>query len=179
MKNKKRELALYVALFIFFCGIIFFTGFFTWFKTWIQRWSFIKESGIQEMRRWHFNKPPIPFFKWRKHEFRNKDEILFFLEWAKKNIDVTTDMLESQIVIANKWDYSTGKLNEILKTLNIQKTKVEEMEKQTLSWNVQNGKQFINANSWSLDTFKRTMVQIRNELNNLQKHINESKTSSK
>lgn len=179
MKNKKRELALYVALFISFCGIIFFTGFFTWFKTWVQRWTFIKESGIQEMRKWHFNRPPLPFFKWQKPEFRNKEEILFFLEWAEKNIDVTTDMVESQISIANKWNYSTGKFNEILQTLNIEKTKVEEMKKQILSWSIQNGKQFINTNSWSLDTFKNTMDQIRNELNNLQKHINKSKNSTK
>lgn len=176
MKNKRLELALYAALFIIFCVIIFFTWFITWFKSGIQKWSFIKETGIQEMRRWNFNKTPLPFLKKQKPEFRNKDEILFFLKWAEKNIDVTTDMLKSQIVIANKRDYSTGKFNEILKTLSIQKMKLEEMETQILSWNIKKWKQFINTNSWSLDTLKKTMNQIKNELNSLQKHIKEEKS---
>lgn len=174
MKNKKRELALYVTLFIIFCAVIFFTGFMTWFKTWIQKWTFIKESGIQEMRRWHFNRPPLPFMQWRKPILRSKDDVLFFLDWAESNGDLIINMLKDQISIANKRNYSTGKLSKFLEELKEEKTEIWTIKQSILSWGDLTWN-FFDKDDAKMGKFKKVMEEIREELNNLQKHINESK----
>lgn len=170
MKNKKRELALYVILFIIFCAIIFFTWFITWFRCGLQKWSFIRETGIQEMRRWHFNQPPLPFLKGPKPALKDKDDILYFLEWADKNTDLTIKMITDQIAIANKRNYSTGKFNKILSELKEEKIEIWTIKQSILSWNFTWN--LLDKDDKKMDNLKKVMEEIREELNSLQKHIN-------
>lgn len=83
-------------------------------------------------------------------------------------------MAQEQIQIANKRNYSTWILVKIIKRLEDKKLEIMEIRKNVLSGKINE----TEIKKW-LDEFKWTMFELKTELWNLQKHINQSKDSTK
>ncbi len=108
----------------------------------------------------------------RKPILKDKEDILFFLDWADKNTNLTINMLQDQIAIANKRNYSTGKLTKILEDLKEEKIEIWTIKQSvwsgTFTWN-------LFDKDDKMGQLKKVMQEIREELGNLQRHINQTK----